>query len=104
MTSRNAIRKRVGDKTEARAELVAYAFISLILVLFQLMILYTTLDSLVTNTLYGIAKALHANMDLMDMLVFIWHWLPSIILVAIILWAVIAGMREEPDSYYGGRF
>jgi multisubunit Na+/H+ antiporter MnhB subunit len=92
------------DKAEARADLVAYAFISLMLVLFQLMVLYTTLDSLITKTLYGIALALHADMDLMDMLIFVWHWIPSIILVAVIIWAIIAGMREEGDTYTGGRY
>jgi len=91
-------------RTAARADLVAYAFISVILVLFQLMVLYTTLDSLVTKTLYGIALALHADMDLMDMLIFIWHWLPSIILIAVILWAIVAGIREEGDTYSAGRF
>jgi hypothetical protein len=92
------------DMAEARADLVAYAFISLILVIFQIMVLYTTLDSLMTNTLYGIAVALHADMDLMDMLIFIWHWIPSILLVAVILWAIVAGIRDEGDTYSVGRY
>jgi len=89
---------------EARADLVAYAWISVFLVLFQLMILYTVLDELVTNILYNLAIALHADIALMDRLVLIWHYLPTILLVAIILWAVATSIREEGDTYVGGRY
>jgi hypothetical protein len=54
--------------------------------------------------LYGLALSLHADIALMDRLLLIWHYLPTILLVALIIWAVVSSIREEGDTYYGGQY
>jgi hypothetical protein len=103
MTLQERIQER-RDRAAARADLVAYAFLSVFLVLFQLMIMYTVLDDLMNNVLYGLALALHADMTLIARLLLIWHYLPGILLVALIIWAVVSSLREEGDTYYGGQY
>ena len=92
------------DWEGARADLVAYAWIAVFLVLFQLMVMYTVLDALLTKTLYGIGLAMHADMALLDRLVLIWRYLPTCILICLIIWAIATSIRQEGDTYYGGRY
>ena len=77
---------------------VGIAWTSVILVIFEVLLVWGLLYDLITNILYNIALAAGGGEQTLDMIVLFYQWMPVPFLFGVIVWAVVVSARAQGDS------
>ena len=81
---------------------IASVWITVLVILFVTMLIYTTFYNLVAVTLYGLIVYYGGDVETANNVITFFRFFPTPFLFSVIVWAVISSFRRERDVYRVG--
>jgi len=78
---------------------IGIAWLAVLVVIFEVMLIWGILYDLVTNILYSLGIASGGDVALLDFIVTVWQYFPIPFLFGVFVWAIVVSARAQEDTY-----
>ena len=78
---------------------IGMAWLTVIVVIFQVMLVWGILYDVVTGVLYDLGVACGCDVGLLDFIVAVWTNFPIPFIFGVIAWAIVVSLRTQEDAY-----
>jgi hypothetical protein len=78
---------------------IGMAWLTVIVVIFQVMLVWGILHDVVTGVLYDLGVACGCDVGLLDFIVAVWTNFPIPFIFGVIVWAIVVSLRAQEDAY-----